>query len=174
MRQRRGAIFPGLVLIALGLWFLADALGWQLPGLGDLWPIFPLGFGLAGLVNYFVEGRQNPGLVFTGVSSALIGALFFAITLGPLEWGDLGRLWPLFVLIGGLAFTAQWLVQPSERGLLVPGLLGLVVGGVALLFTLNLLGAAAGQLAAQLWPVLLIVLGIGLLVSYWWRGRKPA
>jgi len=118
MRNRRGAIFPGLVLIALGLWFLADALGWQLPSLGDLWPIFPLGFGLASLVNYFTGGRQNHGLVFSGVSSALIGALFFAITLGPLEWGDLGRLWPLFILISGLAFTVQWLVQPSERGLL--------------------------------------------------------
>ncbi len=67
MKNRRGAIFPGLVLIALGLWFLADALGWQLPSLGDLWPIFPLGFGLAALVNYFTEGRQNTPQVDYGL-----------------------------------------------------------------------------------------------------------
>lgn len=170
--KRRGAIFPGLVLIALGLWFLAGTLGMPLPALGDLWPIFPLGFGLAMLSQYFMQGRQEPGLVFAGVSATLIGALFFAITLGPLEWSDLGRLWPLFVLIGGLAFLAQWLAQPNERGLLVPALLGLLVGGVAILFTLNLLGTAAGQLAAKLWPVILIVLGLGLLGSYFLRGRK--
>jgi len=174
MNNRRGAWLPGLVLIALGGWFLADALGVALPGIGDLWPIFPLGFGLACLVNYFVGGRREPGLVFTGVSSTLIGALFFAITLGPLEWGDLGRLWPLFALIGGLAFLAQWLAQPSERGLLVPGLLGLLVGGVPLLFTLDLVDGAVGEWALRLWPVALILLGLGLLASYFWRGRKPA
>ncbi|MCC7359948.1 MAG: hypothetical protein IT317_10750 [Anaerolineales bacterium] len=170
--RRRGALFPGLLLIALGLWFLADALGVQLPTLADLWPIFPLGFGLAALGGYFMQGRQESGLVFTGVSATLIGALFFAITLGPLDWGDLGRLWPLFVLIGGLAFLAQWLAQPGERGLLVPAFLGLLVGGVAIVFTLNLLGPAVGQLAAKLWPLILIVLGLGLLGSYFLRGRK--
>ncbi len=174
MRNRRSALIPGLVLIALGAWFLAGTLGVRLPSLGDLWPIFPLGFGLASLGNYFIEGRRQHGLIFTGVSSTLVGALFFAITLGPLTWGDLGRLWPVFILIGGLAFVAQWLAQPSERGLLLPGLAALVVGGVLLLFTLNLLGGAVGQLATQLWPVLLILLGIGLLVSYVGRGRKQA
>jgi len=173
MSRRRGALMPGLVLIALGAWFLAGSLGLRLPALSDLWPIFPLGFGLVCLGQYFMEGRQNHGLIFTGVSSTLVGALFFAITLGPLDWGDLGRLWPVFIIISGLSFVAQWLVQPRERGLLLPGLSALAVGGVLLLFTLNLLGGAVGQLATQLWPVLLIVAGIGLLVSYLWRWRKP-
>jgi hypothetical protein len=174
MRQRRGALFPGLLLIGLGLWFLADTLGLALPGLAGLWPVFPAAFGLACLGQYFLESRENHGLVFIGVAATLVGALLFAITLGPLAWGDLGRLWPLFVIIGGLAFVAQWLAQPEVRGLLVPGLFGLTVGGVALLLTTNVLGSAAGQLAARLWPVLLIVLGLALLVSYLGRGRKPA
>lgn len=174
MNGRYGALFPGLLLIALGAWFLADALGVALPSLGDLWPVFSVGFGLACLVNYFLGGRREPGLVFMGVTSSLLGVLFFAITLGPLAWGDLGRLWPLFPLIAGLAFLAQWLTQPSERGLLVPGLLGLAVGGVPLLFTFDLLDGAVGEWILRLWPVLLILLGLGLLGSYFWRGRKPA
>jgi hypothetical protein len=172
MNNRRGAIVPGLVLIALGLWFLADAVGVRLPGLGDLWPIFPLGFGVAMLVQFFVGGRRDEGLVFTGVLSTLTGALFFAITLGPLDWGDLGRLWPVFPLNAGLAFLAQWLVRPSERGLLIPALLGLAVGGVALLFTLNLLGETVGQLIGNLWPVVLILAGVGLLANYVLSGRR--
>jgi peptidoglycan/LPS O-acetylase OafA/YrhL len=172
VNNRRGAILPGIILIALGLWFLADALGLPLPGLGDLWPIFPLGFGLAMLAQYFIEGRRSEGLVFTGVSGTLIGAFFFTITLGPLSWGDLGIYWPVFPLIGGLAFLAQWLARPSERGLLVPALLGLGVGGLALLFTLNLLGSAADQIVANLWPAALILLGLGLLANYALSGRK--
>jgi hypothetical protein len=172
MNNRRGAIVPGFILIALGLWFLAETLGVRLPGLGDLWPIFPLGFGIAMLVQYFVGGRRDEGLVFTGVTGALIGAFFFAITLGPLDWGDLGELWPVFPLIAGVAFLAQWLVRPSERGLLVPAVGGLAVGGIGLLFTRNLLGEAAGQLIGNLWPVLLIVLGIGLLANYALSGRR--
>jgi hypothetical protein len=175
MNDRRGAIVPGLVLIALGAWFLADALGVRLPSLGDLWPVFPLGFGLAALAQFFLGRRRDEGLVFSGVSASLLGAFFFAITLGPLDWGDLGRYWPVFVLIGGLAFLAQWLARPAERGLLVPALLALLVGGVALAFTLNLVGPAIAEQAGRLWPVLLILLGLGLLVSYvaGARGKEP-
>ena len=170
--NNRGAIVPGLILIALGLWFLADALGWQLPGLGELWPIFPLGFGIAMLAQFILGGRRDEGLVFTGLTGLLTGIFFFAITLGPLDWGDLGRYWPVFPLIGGIGFLAQWLVKPSERGLLVPALGGLAVGGIGLLFTLNLLGSSAGRLIANFWPVALILLGIGLLANYMLSGRK--
>jgi hypothetical protein len=170
MTKRSSALVPGLVLIALGVWFLADSLGLRLPGLGDLWPLFPLVSGLAFLAQYFLGGRRDEGLVFTGVSAALIGAFFLSITLGPLDWGDLGRLWPVFPLIGGLAFLVQWLVKPADRGLLVPAGLGLLVGLVALAFTLNLLGSEV----ARLWPLLLILLGLGMLISYVWGARRGA
>ncbi|MCC6190724.1 MAG: hypothetical protein IT318_16975 [Anaerolineales bacterium] len=170
--RRGGALVPGLLLIALGVWFLADSLGLRLPGLGDLWPLFPLGFGLAFLVQYFAGGRQDDGLIFTGVTGALIGAFFLTITLGPLGWGDLGRLWPVFPLIGGAAFLAQWLVKPRDRGLLAPAALGLAVGLVGLLFTLQLLGPAVAEQAARLWPVVLILLGLGLLLSYLMGNRR--
>src|SRR6266498_3847127 len=117
MRTRRGAFLPGLLLILLGAWLLATTLGVRLPDLGQLWPVVPLFFGLGALVQYFVEGRRSEGLVFTGVAAALLGGFFLAITLGPLEWGDLGRFWPVFVLIGGVAFLAQWLARPGGIGL---------------------------------------------------------
>ena len=172
MRNRRGALIPGLVLILLGGWLLATTLGVRLPDLDQLWPILPLSFGLASLVQFFVDGRRSPGLIFTGVASALLGAFFLTITLGPLAWGDLDRYWPVFVLIGGVAFLAQWLARPGEFGLLVPALLALLVGGGALALTLGYVQPAISAQILRLWPVLLIVLGVGLLASYALRGRE--
>lgn len=166
MPNRSGALIPGAILILLGAWLLAQNLGLRLPGIGQLWPLFPLLFGLGFLVRYFAGGRHDDGLVFSGAVAALAGAFFLAITIGPLAWSDMGRYWPVFVLIGGVAFLAQWLVKPADRGLLVPALLAIVVGLVALLFTLGNLNPALASQLIKLWPVVLIVLGLGLLASY--------
>jgi hypothetical protein len=171
MRSNRGAIVPGLFLIIFGLWLLARNLGLDLPGLDQLWPVFPLLGGLAFLVQYFAGGRKEDGLVFVGVAAALVGAFFFAFTLGPLEWRDMGRWWPVFVLIGAAAFLAQWLTQPREWGLLVPAGLALLVGGVALGATLRVFSSQLVTQLVQLWPVLLILAGIITLARYFFRRR---
>ena len=166
MSNRRGALIPGLFLILFGAWLFAQNLGVPVPGMDRLWPLFPLVFGLVFLLRFFQGGRQDDGLVFTGVAGTLVGAFFLAITLGPLEWGDLGRYWPAFVLIGGAAFLAQWLVRPAERGLLIPAGIALAVGLVALAFTLNLASSALAEQVARLWPLALILAGISVLAGY--------
>ncbi len=171
MQNRRGAFLPGLLLILLGAWLLASTLGVKLPDLSQLWPAVLLVFGLAALVQYFAEGRRSEGLVFTGVAAALLGGFFLAITLGPLEWADLGRYWPVFILIGGAAFLAQWLARPGETGLLVPVGLAAVAGLGALALTRGLLDPALSAQLLRWWPVLLILLGLGLLIRYASRGR---
>ena len=171
MPNRRGALLPGLLLILLGAWLLAAAVGVRLPDLGQLWPLVPLFFGLGALVQYFAEGRRSDGLVFTGVAAALLGAFFLAITLGPLEWRDLDRYWPVFVLIGGATFLAQWLARPRASGLLVPAGLAVVVGLAALALTRGLLDPALSAQVLRWWPVLLILLGLGLLIRYALGGR---
>jgi hypothetical protein len=172
MSSRRGAIIPGLLLILLGAWLLARNLGVQLPGLDVLWPAFPLVFGLAFLAQYFLRGRRDEGLVFVGTAGTLVGLFFFAFTLGRLSWGDMDRYWPAFVLIGGAAFLAQWLVNPAQRGLLVPAGLALAVGLVALAFTLRLASQALAEQVARLWPLALILVGLGLLAGYFFRSDR--
>jgi hypothetical protein len=128
--------------------------------------------GLAFLAQFFAGGRRSEGLVFTGVAAALLGVFFLAITLGRLTWNDAGRLWPIYVLIGGLAFLAQWLARPGERGLLVPAVLALAVGGATLALALGLVRADVADQIIRLWPLVLIVLGLGLLGSYVMSGRR--
>lgn len=169
--QRRGPLIPGLLLILVGAWLLAQNLGVRLPGLDVLWPAFPLIFGLAFVAQYFFGGRRDSGLVFVGVASALLGVFFFAFTLGRLEWRSMDHWWPVFVLIGGAAFLAQWLVNPSQAGLLVPAGMALLVGLVALPLTLGLASEAVVEQAAKLWPLVLILGGLALLASYLLRPR---
>lgn len=171
MSDRRSAILPGLLLMLLGAWLLARNLNWPVPGLGQLWPGFLVLFGLGALARYMSGGRREEGLVFMGVASTLLGAFFLTVTLGRLAWTDLGRYWPVFVLIVGAAFLAQWLARPADRALLVPAFLALLVGGVAISFTLGLLDPAVTAQAGRLWPLGLIVLGVLLLLSYL---RRPA
>jgi hypothetical protein len=172
MPNRRGAVIPGLILVLLGGYLLAQNLGVPLPGFDQLWPGFPLFFGLAFLVRFFAGGRRDDGLMFVGVAGALIGVFFFAFTLGRLEWEDMGRWWPVFVLIGAAAFFAQWMVRPSQRGLLVPAFIALLVGAVFLVVNLRLVNPALAEQLTRLWPVLLILGGLLVLGSYFFGSSR--
>lgn len=165
--DRVGAIIGGIILLALGVWFLLQALGLDLPGLGQLWPIFPTLGGLAFIATYILGEDEEAGLLVPGVAGLLIGIFFFFITLGPLGWEDLAVWWPIFPLLGGVAFTITWLADRGETGLLVPGLGGILVGLVGFLAAT---GGLEMALLARWWPLLIILVGILILVQNL-RGR---
>jgi len=163
--MRKGTIIPALFLILLGVYFLLNELGIDIPGWDTIWPIFPLVGGLAFLGSYIFGQRRDPGQVFVGTAATLVGLVFFFITLGPLEYRDLGTWWPVFVLIGGVAFLAQWAAARfRDWGALFLALVALVVGGVGLATTLQLLGPQTSELLPRLWPVLLILVGLMVLL----------
>jgi hypothetical protein len=172
MSNRRPALIPALFLILLGAWLLAQNLGVALPNWNAAWPGLLVFFGLAFLLQYFLGGRRDSGLVFVGVAAALVGAFFFAFTLGYYRWDDMSRYWPVFVLIGSAAFFGQWLAQPRDRGLLVPAFLALIVGGVALPITLQAVNPALAQVVIKFWPLVLVLLGLGLLLSVFQRRAR--
>jgi hypothetical protein len=165
MSRRSPAIIPGFFLIVLGAWLLAQNLGVPLPGWDIAWPAVLVVVGLAFILQFFLGRRAESGLIFTGVAATLLGVFFLAFTLGYFRWGDMGRYWPVIVLIGSAAFFGQWLCRPSERGLLVPAFLALVVGGIALPITLRVVNPVLAGLVIKFWPVALLLVGVALLVS---------
>jgi hypothetical protein len=169
MKNNRGSIVAGIVLIGLGLWFLAEQMGMRLPELSTLWPAFLIIFGLASLISYFAD--RNPERVFFGVAGPLLGAFFFAITLGPLEWRDLGVYWPVFILIFSLASVAQWIATPANRNLLSQAAVGLLIGLFFLAYNLNLLNRVLAQQILAFWPLILIVLGLIVVVRTFRRNE---
>jgi hypothetical protein len=173
--MRRASIFPALVLILLGVWFLAGNLGVRLPGMDAMWPIFPLGGGLLFLGGYLFD-RHDPGLIFVGLAVSLIGVFFFFFTLRvPLPvagmqegvgWGDMSKLWPAFVVIIGMSFIALFLAEGKrEWAVFSVGAVAVIVGCVAFLFTLGWLAGDIGRLLVKLWPLLLVIAGLAALLQ---------
>ena len=159
--ERRGSVFGGLIIIAIGVWFLMSSLGVNLPNIGNMWPVFPVLGGLAFLGAYLFGDERDSGFLIPGVGGLLTGVFFFMFTFGIYEWGEMGRLWPVFPLIGGVAFLAMFFAE-RDGGLLVPALGGIAVGIVGLLATT--IGFSLAWLGTY-WPVILIILGIFVLAQ---------
>ena len=157
-RERLGAAWVGLSLIGLGIVLLvAQWIGWD-----RIWPIFPLMGGLAFLVGYAVSGFEDSGMVFVGTAATLVGVFFFGFTLGVWEWGDMAKLWPVFPLIGGVAFAALFLAERARNvGTLGVGCAAMLVGVVGLAVTYGFAGAGI----VKFWPLLLVLIGLISLVG---------
>ena len=164
-RDRLGTVWAGLALIGLGIAFVvAQWIGWD-----RIWPLFPVLGGLAFLVWYVLTGFKDAGLVFIGLGALLVGLFFFGFTLGIWEWGQMGDLWPVFPLIGGVAFVALFVAERGrDIGTLGVGLAALIVGVVGLAFTY---GLVSGNIW-RLWPVLLILMGVLSLAGGLLRGLR--
>lgn len=157
------ALIPGLVLILIGGWFLAQNLGVLLPDIWNLWPGFIVLGGVSSLTKYFSQGRVNGAHLFNATLAILLGVFFFMFTLGVWQWEMMAQFWPLLLIIVGAAFFVQWLVEIRVTRRLI---LALVVGGIGVFFLPSTLGWLAPELASQiqrLWPIALIVAGIVVL-----------
>jgi hypothetical protein len=164
MRQKGSLVLAG-VLILLGAYLLLNELGASIPGWDVIWPVFPLAGGLALLASHILGWRRDPGRVFLGAAAALVGAAFFLVTLGPLEYADLGAWWPVFILIGGVAFLAQWAAARfHDWSALFLGVVALVIGSAGLIAALELLGPETSQTLPKLWPILLVIVGLMMLL----------
>ena len=109
------------------------------------------------------------GSIMGGISLIALGLVFFVATQAnfDLNWG---RLWPVFVVLGGVAplTRAFSVADPRTRG-------GYVVGGTMC----SLLGvyfflAMSGILSWALWPVYPLIIGVALLSGYLASGLQDS
>lgn len=162
-RQNRARLGTGIILLLLGLWFLAvrisPALGqWAEGRLG--WPMIIIAIGLAMLVMGIVTGGYGlavPAAVVGGIG----GLLYWQNATGNWEsWAYAWALIPGFVGVGVLLMSLLE-GKPGE---------GLRNGGWLILISLvmffifgSFLGGAS--LLGPYWPLLLIGLGVLLLLQ---------
>jgi hypothetical protein len=165
--QRRGNIAAALVLILLGVWFLAVQLS---PGLRAFtyqrltWPIIVIGVGaLLGLIGLltWVPGLLIPACIVGGIG----GLLYWQNATG--NWASWSYTWTLIPGFVGVGVILSGLMRRDRRAV--------VGGGWAIFNSLVLLAIfgffLGGLTVFKYWPVLLIVLGLLLLVQGLLRRR---
>ncbi|MBM3188063.1 MAG: hypothetical protein FJZ90_04995 [Chloroflexi bacterium] len=163
--EKHRSVGLGVALILVGAVALLSALGVNWLSMDRLWPVLLILAGIWSLIGGLGIPRK-PDSVWFGVTAVLCGGLFLYITVGPAEWGDLARNWPLFPLTAAAGWLAAWALDLRQASNLVAGVVALVVSGIGFMYTYGALGADTGVHIASLWPLILIVLGVGWIVQY--------
>ena len=173
--RNRPSFLPAFILMFAGLLFLLNDLG-TLDSLElrpeEMWPGLLVLIGVVLWAWFLFSDNPDNGLAFWGTLTVFLGLFMFLFTLNvelpvsvqklsePIDWKHLAYLWPVGLLILGLAFIARALFS-GNLNMFLRGLVVILLGVVAFFFTL---GSADWLLdMAQLWPLLLI-LGGGVLL----------
>jgi hypothetical protein len=159
MRRTRTGIVGGVLLILLGLLFLANqllpgALGWL--RLEASWPLLIVAAGVALLVLGLTVG--TPGLAVPAVITGGIGLMLYYQNLTG-AWESWAYAWALIPGFAGIgAILAGLLGEGRLWEALENGFWLIAISAVLFALFGSLLGGL--KLSGSYWPVLLIVLGL--------------
>lgn len=167
VRNQLGMLPLALLLIVLGGFLLAR--GQDVSGLPDLEDdvlaaISVVTVGFAAVFHSLLSGRRERGLLFVGLwvlcTSGLIAALVFLIDDDP----DIGKWWPLLLWSTSLTLMFTYLIERAhDVRLIFLGVVAFVAGVAAYLVSGDVIDDNLIEDIADYWPLLLTILGIGLL-----------
>lgn len=169
-RQRRSNLAAGLVLVLLGLWFLAVQL---LPGLrfwSDsvlTWPLVIVAAGVLLLVIGLLTGvpaMAVPAAIISGIG----GLLYWQNETG--NWASWAYAWSLIPGFVGVGILLSGLLGQEPRRSIPEGI-QLVLTSLVL-FTIFASFFGGLNLFGRYWPVLLILFGVWLLIRPVFRYRS--
>ncbi len=111
------------------------------------------------------ESRYNHMLsgIFGGLVLLVLGTFLLLANQGVVEWGNW---WQYFIIGLGGVFIIEWAVRyltgerPVHNGRLIAGI---ILIGVGIIFLTGI---------TQMWPAILIVVGLVVLVSGMFRNRR--
>jgi len=167
-RARRSTLGFGIVLIVLGLFFLArqifpEFLGWIGP---FTWPLSVVGVGVFLLFLGAVTG--NPGMAVPACIVGGIGLLlYWQNSTG--DWASWAYAWTLIPGFAGIGVILEG-VFSGRMDKVKGGGWSIVVSLIMFAIFASFLGGP--QLLGQYWPALLILLGVIALVQYFIQPRR--
>lgn len=154
--MKRQGIFPGVLLIGVGLIFLLQ--NYNIPFIHSIftWPSILVIIGLAFLFQAYIGGDYHS--IFTGVLLVGLGVHFHGLALFSF-WPDH---WAMFTLIIGIAFLFRY--KKTKKDGFIPGVLLLILSLVAFLYAefIDWFGSLY-RYVENFWPIALIIGGIYLL-----------
>lgn len=176
LRHQVGVLPLALGLIALGAYLLArehnlaDVPDFSTPALAAL---TVLGVGFTLVFHALVFGRRERGLLVIGLYIWATAGVLAAIVYGVDEHPDASQWWP--ALLGSLAvalFVTYLIERAHDVRLVWLAALVAVAGGAAYWVTSGAADQALLDQVADYWPLILAVLGAGLLPAAWRRQTR--
>lgn len=167
VRNQIGMLPLALGLLALGAYLIARAQDVQgLPQLSDA-TLAGLGVLVLGFTAFFhalLFGRRERGLIFLGVwiwvTAGALAALVYGLDASP----DAAEWWPLLLWSTALTFVLTYLIERThDARLVLLSMIALVAGTTAYMVTSGRISADVLDEAASYWPLLLTVIGVGVL-----------
>ncbi|HUJ76493.1 MAG TPA: DUF5668 domain-containing protein [bacterium] len=169
--------YPNLLLVTgvvvglagglLMLWNLG-----YLPEASLLWPVVLIVVGLS-LLYLAWPRRQSDRWIIPGMVLTLCGVVFLLMNT-VLRDQDLVRIWPAFMLVTGLSLVPYGLRRhgAARTAIMVPGLFICALALLFLPFSLRGTGGELSSFVRQWWPLVLVILGAALVVSFF-STRRP-
>jgi len=165
-------LVAGVAVLVAGGVILLWNLGY-LPQPGKLWPVPVILAGLVFLYMAWPRGHSDrwiiPGMVLT------LGGLVFLLVNTVLNEESLARVWPAFMLVTGISLVPYgYRKKGSARtAIVIPAVFISFLALVFFLFSLRRTGGGFVAFVRQWWPMILVVLGIALIVSFF-STRRPS
>ena len=103
----------------------------------------------------YIKNRHE-GVLLPATILTLLGAFFLLFTSDYYDWNEMGTVWPIFIIIIGVAFLIVFLAS-WKWGTLIPASVLLVIGGA---FLAANMGYREIMDVKTWWPAALIVVGI--------------
>ncbi|WP_347549396.1 DUF5668 domain-containing protein [Pseudalkalibacillus hwajinpoensis] len=156
--MKRQSVFPGVLFIGIGLFYLIQTLNLPFSAQITNWQIILILIGIAMIIQGLIakEGHMLfPGTLLLGLGLHLY--FINKLSIWPDTWG-------MYALILGAAYLITY--YKTKKTGLVPGLILLAIAIIELLYTgLEIWLASTFSFIGEFWPIVFIVLGIYLVTK---------
>jgi hypothetical protein len=165
-------LVAGVAVLVVGGVLLLWNLGY-LPQPGKLWPVPVIIVGLVFLYMTWPRRHSDrwliPGMVLT------LGGVLFLLVNTVLTENGLARIWPAFMLVTGVSLVPYGFRRrgSARTALVVPGIFISCLALIFLPFSVRRTGGGFGAFARQWWPVILVLVGVALIASFF-ATRRPS
>jgi len=164
--NKRASITGGVILILLGLFFLAREIFPDVFGVFE-WPFIVIGVGVVFILAAILSGQG--GLAIPGTIIGGIGGILYAQSnlIGFNSWS---YMWALIPGLVGLGIILSGIIDGHIRGALSAGLT-LILISLVLFF---IFGGSFGldPELVKYWPVILIALGVITIIRLFIKGKR--
>ncbi len=168
MDNKSSSITLGIVLVIIGLGLLLNKMHILEFSWSQIYPLAILTFSAFSFAS-LVRGEKNAA--FLATASAVIGLFFTLRNYDIVDYLWYLEVWPLLLLSLGLGFVVLYVFKPYDWGILIPGSVLTFLGMVFLMENLDIAWSTL-RLVKNLWPLVLVVIGAGLIANTLLKKRE--